>query len=273
MKKFNSALIGLVVVWIVLAVVFAFTDLPISQAIYDPSAVWAQLIEAYAQIPAAILTFVCGVIVLRLYKTEKSFKSIAGMIGLVLITFLALVFGLMDSFGAQKKAHLNIPLILGIAVLLFVLVWAGFRRIPAEKLTKYKPAAKVGLTLMFVAALITVWAFKIPWGRWTYRDILAAGNLSLYTPWYLPQGNNGHNSFFSGHVAMIFSVFPIVLFFKKESTGRKIAILLVMLWGLLGMAGRIVIGAHFASDTLFGACETILWFLLLSKWYKTDLFE
>jgi membrane-associated phospholipid phosphatase len=176
----------------------------------------------------------------------------------------------MDLFGAQEKAHLNMPLIFGLALVLLLLARLVLGRIPAENLAQFKPAAKVGLTLMFVAGILTVWAFKIPWGRWTYRDILAEGNLSLYTPWYLPQGNNGHNSFFSGHSAFFFSVLPIILLFKKQFTGRKIALVLVLLWGIVGALSRVVIGAHFASDVLFGAGETLLWFMLLSKWYKTD---
>jgi len=271
MKKNNAVLIALLGVWVILAVVFAFTDLPISQAVFNPASGWAHTLEAYGQIPGALVAFGCGALLARLYQTQKKFGRILGLIGLYLLTFVAIVMGLMDAFGAQEKAHLNMPVILGLGLVLLVLVRVGLGRIPADKLAGFKPAAKVGLTLMLVAGVATVWAFKIPWGRWTYRDIVAAGNLSLYTPWYLPQGNNGHNSFFSGHAAMFFSVLPILLFFKKGSSGRKIALALALLWGILGAVSRVVIGAHFASDVLFGSCETILWFLLLSRWYRADL--
>ena len=261
----------LVVIWAILAIVFAFTDLQISQAIFNANSGWAHLFEAYGQIPGALVAFGCGTILLRLYKIEKKLGSILGLIGLYLVTFLAGAMGLMDAFGAQEHAPLNLPVILLVALVLLALVRVVLSHIPDEKLAKFKPAAKVGLTLMFVAGILTVWAFKIPWGRWTYRDIIVEGNLSLFTPWYLPQGNNGHNSFFSGHAAMFFSVFPIILFFKKGTTGRTVALALVFLWGFIGALSRVVIGAHFASDVLFGAGETLLWFLLMSKWYKADL--
>jgi membrane-associated phospholipid phosphatase len=271
MKKLTSPIAILLAIWVVLAIVFAFTDLQISQGIYNPDAGWARLFEAYGQVPGALVAFGCGAILLRTYKLQKKFGSIMGLIGLYLITLLAALMALMDLFGAQEKAQLNMPVIFMIALVLLALARIGLGRIPVEKLTPFKSAAKVGLTLMFVAAILTVWAFKIPWGRWTYRDMIAEGNISLFTPWYLPQGINGHNSFFSGHTAMFFSTLPIILFFKKQSTGRKVALALIFLWGIFGAVSRVVIGAHFASDVLFGACETILWFLLFSKWYKADL--
>ncbi len=271
MKKLTSPIAILLAIWVVLAIVFAFTDLQISQGVFNPDASWARLFEAYGQIPGTLVAFGCGVILLRLYKVEKKFGSILGLIGLYLVTFLAIFMGLMDAFGAQEKAHLNMPLILVLALILLVLGRVVLGRIPTEKLAQFKPDAKVGLTLIFVAAILTVWAFKIPWGRWTYRDMIAEGNLSLYTPWYLPQGNNGHNSFFSGHAAFMFSVLPIILFFKKQTTGRTVAIALALLWGITGAVSRVVLGAHFASDVLFGSGETVLWFLLFSKWYKADI--
>jgi membrane-associated phospholipid phosphatase len=271
MKKLNTPIAILLAIWVVLAIIFAFTDLQISQGIYNPNSGWAHLFEAYGQIPGGLVAFSCGALLLRLYKLEKKFWSIIKLIGLYLVTYLAAAMPLMDLFGAQEKAHLNMPLIFGLALVLLLLVRLVLGRIPAEKLAQLKPAAKVGLTLMFVAGILTVWAFKIPWGRWTYRDMISEGNISLFTPWYLPQGINGHNSFFSGHSAMFLSVLPVILFFKKQATGRKVALVLVLLWGTVGALSRVVIGAHFASDVLFGAGETILWFLLLSKWFKADI--
>ena len=134
-----------------------------------------------------------------------------------------------------------------------------------ETVSQYKNAAKVGLTLMFVAGFVTVWAIKIPWGRWTYRDILDAGNTALFTPWYLPQGNNGHHSFISGHTALSFVVIGFILFLKKGSNARNILLPVLLLWGIVGALSRVVIGAHFASDTLFGAGQTLLWFWFLKN--------
>jgi membrane-associated phospholipid phosphatase len=257
-------------VFAVLALIFAFTDLQIAQAIYNPASNYGYLVEAYGQIPGSIVAFVCGSILLRLYKVEKKVGSIAGVIGLcILVAFTSLMI-LADAFGAQIDAHLNVPLIFGLAVLLVIVAQVILRRFPADTLAQFKPAAKVGLTLLFVAGLITVWLIKIPWGRWTYRDIIGAGDLSLFSPWYLPQGNNGHHSFFSGHTAYGFVVLSIILFFKKQSRARKNAMILALLWGLIVAFGRVVYGAHFASDVLFGAGETLLWFWIFRNKFAPD---
>ena len=129
---------------------------------------------------------------------------------------------------------------------------------------KYKPFAQVAVPLFFIAGFIIVWAIKIPWGRWTYRDMLEIGDLSLFTPWYLPQGNNGHHSFISGHTSIAFCVLPVVLLFRKSEIQFAIAWVLVMLWGVANALSSVVIGAHFPSDVFLGAGQTLFWFYILA---------
>lgn len=265
----NKTLLISVAIFIVLAVVFAFTDLAISEAVADPQLGWAHFMELYDQLPGAFVGFLGGSVLLALYKTEKTFKSIAGVIGLGFLALLAGVMFWLDALGAQG-GETNPLLALIFGVVMFVLGQVIFRRVPDDRLAEYKPTAKVALTLMFVAGIITVWVFKIPWGRWTYRDILEAGDLSLFTPWYLPQGVNGHQSFFSGHTALSFAVLPVVLLFKNNKRNYTIAWILVFAWGLLGAASRVAIGAHFASDVLFGGGQTLLWFWILRKRFLPD---
>ena len=266
----NKGLWLSVAVFAVLAIVFAFTDWRISQALYNPEAGWANFMEIYGQLPGAFVGFIGGSVLLALFKMQKTFKSIAGGIGLFILTFLASAMFWLDALGAQG-GETNAPLALLLGLVMLILAVILLKRLPEEKLAAIKPAAKVAFSLMFIAGIVTVWAIKIPWGRWTYRDILEAGNTALFTPWYLPQGNNGHHSFFSGHTAMAFSVLPILLLVKKGNRARNILLAVLLLWGLIGAMSRIVVGAHFASDVLFGAGETILWFVLLSKKFKADL--
>ena len=262
-------LVTLLIVWAGLAILFAFTDLRISQAIYNPASAWGKFIETYGEIPAALLAFACGNILLRLARAERQAGSLLEAIGLALLVFFEGIFLLALVFGVQNRVYQDVPLILGLDVLLILVAQLGLRRIPLDKLVPIKPAARVGLTLLIVASL-TVWSIKIPWGRWSYREILHAGDPSLFTPWYLPQGFNGHFSFISGHAALIFSVLPLALFFRSGTRARDVTLLLIFAWGVLAALGRVIYGAHFASDVLFGGCETILWFLILSRWFKAD---
>jgi len=44
-------LIGVIILWIVLAIIFGFFDLQISQSLYDPSADWATFLDDYGEFP------------------------------------------------------------------------------------------------------------------------------------------------------------------------------------------------------------------------------
>ena len=272
MKKLSPTIILLVAVWAVLAVIFAFIDWKISQSLYNPEAGWAHFMEAYGQVPGSFLGVLSASILLRTYKVEKKFKSIAGVIGLGLLTVFT-AFGMSaDLLGAQiDPDNINTTALLILPLAIVIIGQIILQRFSYEAVSQYKTAAKAGLLLMFLGGFITVWAFKIPWGRWTYRDILEAANPALFTPWYLPQGNNGHHSFFSGHTALSFVVMGYLYYMKKEYKARNIFVAAFLLWGIIGGMSRVVIGAHFASDVLFGAGETLLWFLILANQQQIEL--
>jgi len=267
----NRALWITVVVFVILAVIFAFTDWQISQAVYNPEAGWAHIMEAYGQLPAALIGFVSGSLLLRTFKVNKNARSILGVIGISLATIVAAFGFFADAFGAQVDSEsINMPLLVGSTVVALILAQVILRRFSPEALSPYLNIAKVGLAVFFVGGILSVWAVKIPWGRWTYRDILAAGDTGLFSPWYLPQGPNGHHSFFSGHTAMCFAVLPLILLVKNGSPARRILLAVLLLWGVIGAASRVVAGAHFASDVLFGAGQTLLWFMIFQKRFISE---
>lgn len=272
MKKHSYPILILIGIWTVLAVLFARTDWQISQALYNPEAGWAHFMEAYGQIPGTLLGVISSAILIRLYKMDKNVRSIAGAIGLGLLALLN-AFGLSaDMLGAQINPDgVNIGALLGLTLMILLLGQIVTRQFSLETISKYKNAAIAGLLLAFLGGIVTVWLFKIPWGRWTYRDILEAGNPALFTPWYLPQGNNGHHSFFSGHTALSFVVLGYLYFLKKDHPVRSILLSIFLLWGIVGGLSRIVVGAHYASDVLFGAGQTMFWYLFLNQKYLKSL--
>ena len=252
-----------IVIFLILAVLFAFTDLAISQSIVNPQSGWAHFLEAYGQLPGALVGFLGSSVLLRLLKLEKTIKSIAVACGLFILTaFLGLGFW-ADALGQQSGDKVNYGLAILLSIIMLIVVQVVLRRFSDKDLEAYRGAGKIAVWLFFLAGIITVWGIKIPWGRWTYRDILDAGDLSLFTPWYLPQGNNGHHAFISGHTAISFCVLPVVLLFRKNEKLYTIAWIIALSWGVLGAASRVVIGAHFPSDVLFGAGQALLWFWFL----------
>jgi membrane-associated phospholipid phosphatase len=73
------------------------------------------------------------------------------------------------------------------------------------------------------------------------------------------------NSFPSGHTAMAFVLLALVFLVPRTKTGlRALAGTGFVLWGIAVGAARVVYGAHYPSDVLFGAgvtliVEIILW--------------
>jgi membrane-associated phospholipid phosphatase len=221
-RKPNPWLILFFAAWIVLALVFAFADLRISQAVYNPGSIWAKFMEGYGQSLGSLVCFLAASLLFRLRPRTKTFKGLASAV----LVFLASVLFSLAVWAEwfQKLPGNTLPvLVLAMLSVLAAQLWLG--TVDEARLRKFEAPAKVAVLLFFLAPVITTWAIKVSWGRWTYRDLLP--DLSRFTPWYLPQGNTGHYSFPSGHTS--------------------------------------VIGAHFASDVLFGAGQTGLWFWLLSR--------
>ncbi|MCP5100478.1 MAG: hypothetical protein GY943_33430, partial [Chloroflexi bacterium] len=218
-------------IFVVLAVVFAFTDLPIMQVVADPDSVWGYWMQAYGQLPGMLVGLLGSNVLLRLTKLEKSFKSIASAILLFLLVVLGGMGFWADAMGLEIGAKINPLLIVTLSLSSLIILQVWLRRIPDETMQTYKAIAQIAFFLNILAVLITVWGIKIPWGRWTYRDMLEVGDLSLFTPWYLPQGNNGHHSFISGHTAMAFCVLPVVLLFRENKKHYTTAWVLALSWG------------------------------------------
>lgn len=253
------------VVWALFAVVFAFTDEAISDSVYKPESWWAGFLEAYGQLPGTFVGFLGGSLLLGTFEMKSGLRSTLAVVGLALaIAFAALGF-VADVAGVQAGADVN-PEVVGAGALVMILgTQLLLRLVPSESLEAWRSASKVALALLLVAGFATVWAIKIPWGRWTYRDILEAGDRALFSPWYAPQGVNGHYSFISGHTAISFAVLPIAHIWASSRRAFNAALAVGVAWGLLGALSRVVIGAHFASDTLFAAALTITWFAFFSR--------
>ncbi len=63
---------------------------------------------------------------------------------------------------------------------------------------------------------------------------------------------------------MAWMILPLLILVSNKSKIIKNALLLIIIfWGLIVPVSRIVIGAHYPSDVLFGACIIILSYLML----------
>ena len=257
-----------VTAFVALAVLFAVMDLQIMQRYANPNSVWAHYFEAYGQLPGMLTGFLGGLLSLRFVLQQETRKKSLRTIGTIILyglLTLFLAFGFWgDAMGMQIGADVNFALVTVLALLSLIVGQVILSRISGENLQSLKPFARTALWL-FILVNILVWTIKISWGRMTYRNILASGDLSLFSPWYLPQGNTGNHSFISGHTAIGFCVLPITMLFRNQPKQHTIAWIVVLLFGIMSAVSRVVIGAHFPSDVLFSTGITLLLFLFLQQ--------
>lgn len=118
---------------------------------------------------------------------------------------------------------------------------------------------------LFFSVLIITTLIKVAWGRIRFRDLQQA---SQFCVWYLPCHEGGF-SFPSGHTS---SFACSLLFLLSLPHTKKYGISSrIIVWGciLLMMISRIIMGAHFLSDTVVGMLIAfIIWTFYDARWKK-----
>ena len=107
---------------------------------------------------------------------------------------------------------------------------------------------------------------KTYWGRARPADIEFFGGDKTFTPPMVITDQCDVNcSFVSGEgsaIATALIVLAIVLWPNLKGVWRGVALYFVLPMSIFGIALRVITGAHFLSDTIFGAlyCALIVWF-------------
>ncbi|MCK4781264.1 MAG: phosphatase PAP2 family protein [Candidatus Lokiarchaeota archaeon] len=254
-KSFISKLLLIIIiVWVILALVFGFTDLEISIAVVDESSEWGIFGRDYGEVPSYALIAIALATFLGSFNDNLKLQKIPAFIS-VIVGVLFIIFG-EDETGLYTGLSIIIPMIFYVIVTWNV-DWKNFRTL-----------AGIIPLLAIINPLVLSELIKLLWGRVRFRD-LASGFVD-YTPWFLPQGITGNKSFPSGHTAMGWMFLPLLITVKdrKNTDAVKIlAYILILGWGLFVGLSRIVVGAHYASDVLFSTGFAAITTLLLYRNY------
>jgi len=261
MRK-NVLIILFVSVWIILAVLFGIYDLEISKDIANQNTVWAKFLEDYGMIPG-LLVILSGIYIY--YSFIKLKSDIWSYVQKVIFFLVSsgLIFYLFEILlGNVVISHLIIFSIVSfsISILIFILLHLR-KQVQSEIAISY---SKVVVSLALFGYVACIQAVKYIWGRVRFRELDAA--FSQFTPWYCPQGLTGYDSFPSGHAAMGWMLLALlILFTNKKAWLKYSAFALIFMFAIILALSRVVIGAHFASDVLFGSFFLIMTFLSFSK--------
>jgi membrane-associated phospholipid phosphatase len=255
----------LIIVWVIAAFLLESSDLWISINLYNPTTTWAIFLEKFGEIPGLLVVLTGIHIYIVTLKASSNIKTIL-FNGFLLTTgslitlyiFWLISLALSESIGLfnGNKGYFFLA-----AIVSNIFISLLFRK-------RYKFSKKsilfsrIAFKTFFYGYLLIATPLKIFWGRIRFRDL--AENYSDFTPWYWPNGITGNQSFPSGHAAMSFMLIVLFVFFMDKPFYKRIILKgLVLSWGLAVCASRVVIGAHFTSDVLFGAMIVIVTYLFL----------
>mgnify|MGYP003416887070 FL=1 len=267
MKKISNKTTAyyFILIWIIAAFLLESSDLWISINLYNPNSGWAILLQKYGEIPGLIIILIGVHIYIVTLKVSSNIKTIlftgflltiGSLITIYIIALLSLAINESWEFFNTNRSYFFLA-----AILLNILISLLFRK-------KFKYSKKsvlfsrISFKMFFYGYLLIATPLKIFWGRMRFRDL--AENYSDFTPWYWPNGITGNDSFPSGHAAMSFMLIVLFIFFMDKVFYKRILFKgLIIGWGIVVCASRVVIGAHFTSDVLFGAMIIVVTYLFL----------
>jgi len=260
MGQLTKKIILLILVVIPFAFWFGISDLEISRQIVNQNSVWAMFLQNYGMIPGIIVILSGIFIYYSCIKSKTDFLSYTIRIVFFLVSS-GLIFYLFEILLEDFVLN-NLVLFLIISFTIGFIIFMIIHKVSQVKNPVAIKYSKVVVGVSLFGYVIGIQVAKYLWGRVRFRELDAA--FSQFTPWYLPQGITGFDSFPSGHAAMGWMLLALLIFFENSKVWIKNFILmLIIIWAVLLSYSRVVIGAHFASDVLFGSFFIIITYHIL----------
>lgn len=267
MKKISNKATAyyLIIIWVIAAFLLESSDLWISINLYNPNSGWAIFLEKYGEIPGLIVALIGIHIYIVTIKASSNIKTIlfngfllttGSLITLYIFWLLSLAFSNNTTSFNENRSYFFLA-----AIVTNIFISLIFRK----RYTFSKKSilfSRISFKMFFYGNILFVSLVKIFWGRIRFRDL--SDYYSDFTPWYLPQGITGHQSFPSGHAAMGFMMIALFIFVSDKSLYKRLIFKAVIIsWALAVCSSRVIIGAHFTSDVLFGSFIMIIVYMLL----------
>lgn len=230
-----------------LLVIATFYDLSINCFLYDPNHLPSLFFERFVLIPPECLIPLTLMAFSRIY--QKKILALTALIAFFIIV--------MHAFQGLLSIENNILIS---AMLSLTALWFLFQ-IPTPIWTKHKTFFYYLAFILIITFVMTL-SIKQIWGRIRFREM--SDPLLEFQPWYVFSGINGHHSFPSNHSAFM-TLILCPLFTNAQPKYKTLWI--VLCFGLIAymMLTRMILGAHFLSDTLFGFAIPYTAILIASK--------
>ncbi|HUY00472.1 MAG TPA: phosphatase PAP2 family protein [Candidatus Deferrimicrobium sp.] len=246
---------GVLIGWIVLALVFSIFDLQISIAMVNQTNPFGVFGADYGEIPGYALIGIAIVVLIGSYNSNLKKQKIGAFIFIILAIILGIVGILIDSGTLMELGGT-----IGFSLIAFTSITYN------KDWRPYRTIALVILLLAIINPILFVNITKPLCGRIRFRDLIPPDYIG-YTPWYHPPGFDLENlSFPSGHTAMGWMLLPLLIPLRdKELTMKLIGSILILGWGFFVGLSRVLVGAHYTSDVLFATGVAFITVILLYK--------
>lgn len=260
-----------------LLIIGSFTDYQISLALYDETNWFGILFAAYGEYPATLGLVIAGTFLIAGHNRQKKAIGYLQMIsGGIVILLGVLMACFMPTIYLLNTPHIVVYLI-GIIFSVLTIVLS----LKLVKNSDRKMIIKIGLIFLIsiMGIMIIVNMIKIPWGRARMR-LVASNPEAYFMPWWqvgdslkntlVAQGVAAEEfkSFPSGHVSnataiLLFSLFPLLN--DKLKGKEKMIFGIGVIWIVLVMISRIVIGAHYLTDDVVAFAVGLAVILIVCK--------
>ena len=288
-------IIGILLIGFVLG---SFFDLQIDKALWSENNPFGLIMASFGVYPCyAGLAFVGGGLLSTTIKRKE--LPLWGKLICFFLSGLAIIMAVYLCGGEWPSVNgYNVPQLEWLSFLIAGIVFAGVycagylvcRKGDVKQLW---PMLLVMVVIFTVSLLPAGFVIKLIIHRPRYRYLVRTGVLPFYNWWencanykdYIgghidgfPITKEDFKSFPSGHsgtgmiMAMFLSYAPF--FFKKLKGKETIMFYIGVLWGLTMMFSRMLVGAHYLTDTCMGSLIVMVVFYIANEFaYKKGFFE
>lgn len=259
----RTSVLALIGILVLLFLVGTLWDLRISELFHDESNLLAVLGAAFGEWPSGLALVIAGSMLVLARDRERRVIAAGQIVGGVVLALLGSVLTVMMP-GRYIDLHAALLVVIGLVVVAGA-VWLA-RWLTTEADRKVVVRTAIVLFVVVLAEIILVNVVKVVWERPRLR-FLAENQEALFQPWYVI-GNDAKDawlakgidseefkSFPSGHTANAAALMLLVILAPLKRAWAKHETLLLWIGaagGLLIAFSRIVVGAHFVSDTVAG---------------------
>lgn len=246
-----------------LMVLGSFFDYSFSQILYRESSTFGIFFAAFGEYPITLGFTAAGTMLLTAHNRKK--KTV-GILQILLGGWFILSGTVMASVMPTLYLSLPAPIVAVIGLLCSVLVVFFTFRLCRE--SDYKIVLRIALVIICVifAEMLLVNLVKIPWGRARMR-LVANDPRAFFMPWWQPGSElkttltmagvaaEEFKSFPSGHTAnastlMLLGLLPLLR--PRWESKQSLLFVIGFAWTFLVAFSRIIMGAHYLTDTIVG---------------------